>query len=156
MEVLEQICFAIRSENWHLRMASLKSTAADFTAFDHSIYQKLITQHIVDVLNMPADLFQKEGFVLSISGNTLHSVALDESHEMLINKHVKESIVRPSKDYINRITQYIPFRVKSVQNLKAQLFTDRTSVSARTHAIMLAPDKSIIKLAANISVCFSN
>ena len=66
-------------------MASVKAVAADFTAFDHLIYQKLISQHIVDVLNMPADLvkyFENGSFVLSISGNVLHSVALDESHEM--------------------------------------------------------------------------
>ena len=90
---------AIRSENWHLRMASVKAMVADFTAFDHPIYQKLITQHIVDIMNMPAELlqyFENGGFILSISGNALHSVGLDESHEMLINKHIKQSIVRPS------------------------------------------------------------
>ena len=40
---------AIRSGNWHLRMAALKLMAADFTAFDHPIYQKLITNHMQDV-----------------------------------------------------------------------------------------------------------
>ena len=143
---------AIRSENWHLRMASVKAMAADFTVFDHPIYQKLITQHIVDIMNMPAELlqyFENGGFVLSISGNALHSVGLDESHEMLINKHVKQSIVRPSKDYINRITQYIPFRVKSVENFKAQLFHEKVHEKT-TASIMLAPDKSTIKSAANI------
>ncbi len=57
---------------------------------------------------MPSDMveyFESDGFVLRISGNIFHSVALDESHEMLINKHVKQAIVRPSKDYINRITR---------------------------------------------------
>ena len=34
---------AIRSENWHLRMAALKMMAANFTAFNHPNYQKLIT-----------------------------------------------------------------------------------------------------------------
>ena len=144
---------AIRSENWHLRMASVKAMAADFTAFDHPIYQKLISQHIVDVLNMPADLvkyFENGGFVLSISGNVLHSVALDESHEMLINKHVKQAIVRPSKDYINRITRYIPFRVKSMENFKAQVFSKQVHSTSRISPVMFIPDQSDIKSATNI------
>ena len=37
---------SIRSENWHLRTAAVKLMAADFTAFDHPIYQKQITDHI--------------------------------------------------------------------------------------------------------------
>ena len=49
---------AIRSGNWHLRMAALKLMAADFTAFDHPIYQKLITNHIQDVLKMPDELLE--------------------------------------------------------------------------------------------------
>ena len=148
---------AIRSENWDLRMASLKSMAADFTAFDHPVYQKLITRHIVDVLSMPSELLQyfvKGGFALSISGNVLHSVALDECHEMLINKHVKQAVVRPSKDYINRIAQYIPFRMKSVENVKAQLFTSTTDDSIRTTPIMLAHDQSTMKSAENIQCLF--
>ena len=79
---------AIRSEDWYLRMGAIKSMAADFTAFDHPCYQQLIRQHIVDVLNMPEDLpgyFKSGGFVMSITGNTLHSVALDENHEMLMS-----------------------------------------------------------------------
>ena len=147
---------ATRSENWHLRMASLKSMAADFTAFDHPNCQKLISQHIVDVLKMPAELiryFENGGFVLSITGNTLHSVALDESHEMLINKHVKQTIVRPSKDYINRITQYIPFRVKSIENLKDQLFADKADMATKKpHPIMLTPDRRTVKSEENIHI----
>ena len=94
------------------------------------MYQKLISQHIVDVLNMPADLlkyFENGGFVLSISGNTLHSVALDESHEMLINKHVN--------------TQYIPFRVKSMENFKGQIFSQKINLSTRISPIMFTPDQ---------------
>ena len=57
---------AIRSENWELRMASLKSMAADLTAFDHPIYQKLITRHIVDIFSFPKVLL--EYFKKSVSG----------------------------------------------------------------------------------------
>lgn len=110
---------AIRSGNWNLRMAALKLMAADFAAYDHPNYQKLITQHIMDVLHMPEELvqyLQGGGFALSITGRPFHSVGLDECHEMLINRHVKEAIVRPSPDYISRVAKYIPTRMKSIEH----------------------------------------
>jgi len=116
---------AIRSGDWNLRVASMKTMAALFTAFDHPNYQKLISQHLEDVLTMPAPIitmFQQGAFVVSICGRPWHSVAIDESHEMLINKDCKTSIVRPLPDYINRIARYIPYRTKSVKNLQQQLF----------------------------------
>ena len=52
-------------------------------------------------------------FVVSVLGRPWHSVAIDESHEMLINKDCKTSIVRPLPDFINRIARYIPYRSHS-------------------------------------------
>ena len=116
---------AIRSGDWQLRMASMKSMAALFTAFDHPTYQKLISQHLADILTMPTPIvtmFQQGAFVVSILGRPWHSVAIDESHEMLINKDCKSSVVRPLPDYINRIAHYMPYRSKSVKNFQLQLF----------------------------------
>ncbi len=115
---------AIRSGDWDLRMGSMKSMAPIFTAFDHPVYQKLISTHVADVLTMPTavkTMFQQGAFVVSITGRPWHSVAIDESHEMLINKDCKTSIVRPLPDYINRIAHYMPYRSKAVQNLKNQI-----------------------------------
>ena len=47
---------AIRSGDWTLRMASIKSMAAVFTAFDHHNYQKLLSQHLADIPTMPAPI----------------------------------------------------------------------------------------------------
>ena len=102
--------------------------AACFSAFDHPIYQCLISNHIVDVLHMPKPLlafFMQGGFVVS---RHFHSVGIDEAHEMLINKQTKQAIVRPSKDYIDRISRYIPYRMKSLSNLKQKLFPEEMSV----------------------------
>ena len=80
---------AIRSGNWDLRVASVKSMAAVFTAFDHTTYQKLITQHLEDIATMPAPIlamFRQGAFVVSITGRPWHSVGIDESHEILMNK----------------------------------------------------------------------
>ena len=117
----------MRSENWPLRLDSIKSMAADFTAFDHPTYQKLISQHVVDLQSFPSLLMQymeNGGFALSISGNIIHSVGLDECHEMLINRHMKEAISKPSQDYISRVATYIPARVKCIEQLKSEIFED--------------------------------
>ena len=118
---------AIRSGNWNLRMASMKLMAPICTAFDHPTYQKLISHHLADVLCMPPPvlaMLQQGAFVMNISGRSWHSVGIDEAHEMLINKACKTAIVRPSKDYINRIAHYIPYRTKTLENLKHQIFPE--------------------------------
>ena len=69
---------------------------------------------------MPQDLLRylwSGGFALSISGTAMHSVGLDECHEMLINKHVKQAVVRSSKEHLNPIIKYIPTRVNSIEHL---------------------------------------
>ena len=75
---------AIRSGDWQLRVASMKLMAPIFIAFDHQTYQKLIAQHIADILCMPPSIlsmFQQGGFVISIGGRALHSVGIDESRD---------------------------------------------------------------------------
>ena len=106
-------------------MGALKSMAASFTAFDHQTYQQLISNHTKDVLCMPPkllDFFEKGGFTVSLSGRQYHSVGLAEAHEMLINKHTKEAIVRLSKEYVNRMAKYIPHRMKQLDKFKAEVF----------------------------------
>ena len=93
-----------------------------FTAFDHQTYRKLIAQHLADVHEFPDELlntFQAGGFLVSLTGRTWHSVALDEAHEMKINKECKTSIVHPTADYINRVAGYIPYRAKCMEKLSS-------------------------------------
>ena len=59
---------------------------------------------------------------MNILGKPWHSVAIDESHQMLINKDCKTSVVRPLPDYINRLAHFIPYRSKAVNNFQSQLF----------------------------------
>lgn len=47
---------AMRSGRWDLRIAAIKKMAALFTAFDRPKYQKLIPQHLVDMLTIPAEV----------------------------------------------------------------------------------------------------
>ena len=49
---------AIRTGKWSLRTAAIKSMAAVFTAFDRPNYQKLIAEHMHDLLTMPEDVLE--------------------------------------------------------------------------------------------------
>lgn len=117
--------FAIRSGDWHLRMWRMKNMAPLFTAFDHTTYQKLISNHIHDLLNLPPKIilmFEQGAFVVNINGRPWHSGGIDEAHEMMINKQCKMAITKPSPDYINRIAKYVTYRTKVLERVKQQLF----------------------------------
>ena len=58
---------------------------------------------------------------MSISGKAWHSVAIDEAHEMLINKDLKTSIVHPNKDFISKQAIYFPIRAKAMKTLRKEL-----------------------------------
>ena len=115
---------AICGGTWRLRMASLKEMCPLFTAFDRVNYLKILPQHFAEVLCLPENIrhcLEKGGFVCNIRGTKMHAVALDEAHEMLVNKDIKTSVVRPSREYLNRIMYYYPVRAKVCKQLKEQI-----------------------------------
>ena len=77
-----------------------------FGAFDRPHYQKLIPNHLRDLAKMPRDVIESVAFVCSNSGKHTSSVALDEAHDMLVNKGLK-TIVGLSKEYLYRICSTI-------------------------------------------------
>ena len=150
---------AIRGGNWDLRMASLKLMAPVFSAFDHFTYKKLIAQHIADVHSFPSAVtafFKQGGFVVSVTGRPWSSVGIDEAHEMQINRACKTSIVHPTKDYINRVAAYLPYRTKCIENLKKQLFADETGPHTQLPLTFESRNtddrKSIANVKANMSL----
>ena len=115
---------SIRSEQWELRLASLKMMAPIFHAFDCSNYINIILNHLAEIQCLPPthlDHFRNGAFVASIKGNTWSSVALDEIHEMCINKDVKAAIAKLSDDYISKVVHYLPYRAESLKNFQSQL-----------------------------------
>ena len=97
---------AVRTGDWELYVASLKEMAALLFAFNRPHYQKLIVQHLSNLLVMPKELLkhlQSGKFVASLSGRPGHSVGIDEAHEMIINKDLKSAVVRPSTENMNRL-----------------------------------------------------
>ena len=69
----------------------------------------------------------------------MHSVGLDEAHEMCINKEGKSSFVRPTKDNHGRLVQYFPYRSRAIKNLKEQvrLLPHSTPNKVRAHMYSL-------------------
>lgn len=68
-----------------------------FSAYDRHCYQKLIPRHIADIESFPTEVaqcFEAGGFTVKIKGGLGHAVALDEAHEMCINRDMKMAVVR--------------------------------------------------------------
>ena len=128
---------SIRYRNWELRLASLKQQAAIFSAFDRNIYERLIPQHLADVLRFPEPILRhlKNGsFSVQFTSTEWHAVALDECHEMKINKDAKLAIIRPSRERMKFLSNYMAFRARCVRNLTDQLFPDHSNTSEKfTH-----------------------
>ena len=82
------------------------------------------------------NFFEDGSFVCSINGNNMHSVALDEAHEMLVNKDLKTTVVRPTKEYIDRIIYYYPVRSQALKVLKQQLLLDGINLSENQFCIL--------------------
>ena len=52
-------------------------------------------------------------------------MALDEAHEMRINKDAKLAVVRPSPEKMSFMSNYLSFRSACVRNLSDQLFPEQ-------------------------------
>ena len=129
---------AIRGGLWKLRTGSIKMMAPLFTAFDRPHYRKIIPQHLRDLQTLPENIqlfCEKGAFVCSISGSNMHSVALDEAHEMLINKDIKAAVVRPTKEYPDRILFYFPVRSRALKQLKREVFLDYSQDSYSANSL---------------------
>ena len=118
---------SMRSGMWKLRLSAIKSMAPLFVAFDRPHYQKLIPNHLRDLAKIPRDVlkFLESGaFVCSITGKHMRSVALDEAHEMLVNKDLKTTIVHPSKEYLDRMLYYYPVRSLLLNAVRNSVLSD--------------------------------
>ena len=112
---------AIRTRHWTLRMAGLKEMAPTFWAFDRTTYCKLIPDHISDLKTFPPEVlhsFMQGCFSVAFTERISHCVALDEAHEMGINKGTKQLVVRPTEENMHRISCVMHYRSKIHEMVK--------------------------------------
>ena len=152
---LAYVCMhlAIRTGDWNLRIAALKSMAALFTAFDRPNYQKLISDHIVDIATMPPCVLaqlKNGGWTVSLTGRTCHSIGIDECHEMCINKDSKEYVTRPSADNLDRKAIFMPIRAKAIKELESQVSPEKVIIGTDILKSIFSNSVSDKKLELNI------
>ena len=128
VDILAYFVNAIRYRNWHLRNGSIRLVAAVFSAFDRPIYQILIPRPIFDILSLPESVLQhlqSGGFSVRLMPTEWHGVALDEFHEIKINKDAKMAVIRPSSHKMEHLSNHLSIRASCVTNFRQQLFPER-------------------------------
>ena len=116
---------AVRCHKWKLRVSSLKQMAPLFSAYDRIHYQRLIPHHLADLKTFPSkilDCFEAGAFSVSLTGVKGHSTALDEAHEMCINKDMKAAVARPTKAYLQKTSLFLRYRIAAHKHLLEQVY----------------------------------
>ncbi len=141
-----------RARKWDLRMAGIKEMAPLYLVFDRPTYRQVIPDHLTHMLTLPPEIskqFRAGGFSGAITTRKLHCEALDELHEMKINKEAKCMVVRPTEDNMHRISTSLPFRAQMMEKFISQLFPERSKLTIQ-HGIATKVSTTLSKVEANI------
>ena len=68
-------------------------------------------------------------FSVSLIGIKGHSAALDEAHEMCINKDMKAAVARPTEAYLQKTSLFLRYRIAAHKNLLKQVYLSSDSRS---------------------------
>ena len=95
-----------------------------FSAYDRTTYQRLIPYHLADLQRFPKTILEKlkESFTVSVNGGKGHAVAIDEAHEMCVNKDMKIAITHPTKPYLQKVSLFLRYRISAHKNLLTQIY----------------------------------
>ena len=108
---------SIRTGNFALRNACLVPLAELFFAYSHNKYEELVCETIKDVLHLPSEVqnhFNEGEWTISLTGKPFHNVALDEGHEQVVNKQLKELTTRPSEFRTVTLANFMAFLDKFI------------------------------------------
>ena len=79
----------------------------------------------------------------SVTGSHMRSVALDEAHEMLVNKDLKTTIVRPTKAYLDCMLYYYPVRSMLQKAVKHEVLLDVRQHQSCQHSLFDSSPHSV-------------
>ena len=107
-----------------------------------------MNSHLADLLSFPESVrnnLEAGGFVMSISGNNWSYIALDEAHEMTVNKDVKEVMSVGSMSGIASRMCYMPYRATLIKNLCDQLFVSKPQIQSDDYGKLFEDTETNIK-----------
>ena len=148
------IYISIRSGNFGLRNACLSILTELFFAYSHDKYEELACQTINDVIQLSVDLKEKfycGEWILNKTGRSFHSVALDEGHEQIINKRLKELTTQPSEYRTVTLANFMAYLDKFLKLFQESIFTlckskdnkDKVSINYAQQILSILKTKNI-------------
>ncbi len=143
---------AIRCRNWNLRLSALKMMAPVFAGYDRTTYRQIIPNHLADIQCFPKqviDCMKNGGFSVCINEKKGSAVALDEAHEMCVNKDLKNAIIRPTKEYLQKTSLFLRYRIAAYKNLLSQVFPSDTDMQPE-NITFYSDCKSFLKIEENV------
>ena len=63
---------------------------------------------------------------MKVKGGIGHAVALDEAHEMCINRDLKMAVVRPTIQNLQKTASFYSYRIKAQKQFTLELFPVNT------------------------------
>ena len=97
---------------------------------------------------------QHGAFASSITDRAAHCEALDEVHEMKINKHAKSLVVRPTDSNMHTISNSLPFCAKMMSVFCTELFPEKPKTSS-ADSISGRPSTTVRRVRENIAAMVS-
>ena len=117
--------FSIRSGNWLLRTSCLKKLNELFFAYSRDKYEVLGIHTLADTYTYPDEVlkqFQKGQWTVSAKGRPYHNLALDEAHECIINRKLKQITTRPSYFRMVELSDFMSYLDSVVSGLDSHVF----------------------------------
>jgi len=97
---------------------------------------------------------QHGAFTSSITDRAAHCEALDEVHEMKINKHAKSLVVRPTDSNMHTISNSLPFCAKMMSVFCTELFPEKPKTSS-ADSISGRPSTTVRRVRENVAAMVS-